>query len=121
MNTDKDFRVGDVVCDITKGTGIVDLIMDQGFWRVEVTFNGDLGILESYSEGGFIETEDTNPALYHGTWEEVFGNLPTIKPKRKVKKWLNRSRNGGYTEYERKNMPLNMQTPMIQQLPLRLR
>lgn len=84
-----DFRVGDVVCDIRYGTGTVVNVRDLGFWNVEVTFDIELGVFEAYSQRGFSDSMDKFPALRHGTWEEVFGNLPVIKPKRTKKLYLN--------------------------------
>lgn len=86
-----DFRVGDVVCDFRYGTGKVADINELGaVYPVSVDFNNiDGRHLESYDEYGLGHIKDKTPSLRHGTWEQNFGNLPVIKPKRKVIRWVN--------------------------------
>jgi len=100
---EQDFRVGDVVCDYRYGTGkVIDVVADCGNCSVFVEFNKSN---TSYSIEGRELNSDTIPPLRHGTWEQNFGNLPTIKPKRKVKRWFNLYRDnnecldGKYVEY----------------------
>ena len=88
MNNEMDFRVGDVVCDIRFGTGrIVDIDTGDDCWPVGVSF-GEIRIRFYKFDGRYFD-DDEYPSLYHGTWEQVFGNLPDLKPKRKVKRWVN--------------------------------
>ena len=82
-----DFRVGDVVCDIQYGTGKVDSIDNRPF-LIKVYFH-DKKILASYTADGKYYSSEKHRILYHGTWEQVFGNLPDLRPKRKVKRWVN--------------------------------
>ena len=88
MDNELDFRVGDVVCDIRFGTGrIVDIDTGDDCWPVGVSF-GEIRIRFYKFDGRYFD-DDEYPSLYHGTWEQVFGNLPDIKPRRKVKRWVN--------------------------------
>ena len=84
MDNELDFRVGDVVCDIKFGNGKVFKI-DRGF--VYVIFKTGNEFI--YESSGKVYRGHPHRALYHGTWEQVFGNLPDLKPKRKVKRWAN--------------------------------
>ena len=87
-DNEMDFRVGDVVCDIRFGTGrIVDIDTGDDCWPVGVSF-GEIRIRFYKFDGRYFD-DDVYPSLYHGTWEQVFGNLPDLKPKRKVKRWVN--------------------------------
>ena len=88
MDNELDFRVGDVVCDIRFGTGVVvGVKTGDDCWPVGVSF----GEIESrlYKFDGRYIDDDKYRSLYHGTWEHVFGNLPDLKPRRKVKRWAN--------------------------------
>ena len=87
MDNELDFRVGDVVCDIKFGTGKVDSTDDRPF-PIKVYFY-DKKISASYTADGKYYSSEKHRILYHGTWEQVFGNLPDLKPKRKVKRWVN--------------------------------
>ena len=84
MDNELDFRVGDVVCDIRYGTGTIHTTLENGF---NVAFGKDAWC--SYCDDGREIDGEMHRALYHGTWEQVFGNLPDLKPKRKVKRWVN--------------------------------
>ena len=87
MDNELDFRVGDVVCDIRYGTGRIEEIEVDSEWPVRVNFGGNGS--EMYLADGRESYIDKLRSLYHGTWEQVFGNLPDLKPKRKVKRWVN--------------------------------
>ena len=87
MDNELDFRAGDVVCDIRYGTGKIDNVKFNGAWPFYVNF--DNGRTEMYLPDGRDSNLDKLRSLYHGTWEQVFGNLPDLKPKRKVKRWVN--------------------------------
>lgn len=88
MGNELDFRVGDVVCDFVHGTGKIDNINSFDKYSIKVDYGID--VLISYTiEGSRFNTNESKRFLYHGTWEEVFGNLPDLKPKRKVKRWVN--------------------------------
>ena len=85
-----DFRVGDVVCDLRYGTGKVITVAseEEGYdYGLSVLFSHGMGTWYLYD--GRKEIKDKHPSLRHGKWEENFGNLPVIRPKRKVKKWVN--------------------------------
>ena len=86
MNNELDFRVGDVVCDIRFGTGRVEEIETGRNWPVCVDF-GKKRKRPYGLDGRYYDGE--HRSLYHGTWEQVFGNLPDLNPKRKVKRWVN--------------------------------
>ena len=86
MDNELDFRVGDVVCDIRFGTGKIDEIETGRNWPVCVNF-GKARKRPYGLDGRYYDGE--HRSLYHGTWEQVFGNLPDLKPRRKVKRWLN--------------------------------
>lgn len=87
MDNELDFRVGDVVCDIQYGTGKVAEVRSRDPFPFQVAFEG--GKHARYQMDGRWSCLDKGRSLYHGTWEQVFGNLPVIRPKRKVKKWVN--------------------------------
>ena len=84
MDNELDFRVGDVVCDCRLGTGTVCEIASGAAW---IEFGS--GVYVRYTLDGKIGRSHQPRALYHGTWDQVFGNLPDLKPKRKVKRWVN--------------------------------
>ena len=99
MDNELDFRVGDVVCDYWYGTGKVQDIDYSKF--IYVLF--DNGILCVYNSRGRMSSSlHPHRSLYHGTWEQVFGNLPNLKPKRKVKRWVNLYTNGEWELYDSK-------------------
>ena len=87
MDNELDFRVGDVVCDIQYGTGKVAEIRSRDPFPFQVVF--EEGRHARYQMDGRWSCLDNGRSLYHGTWEQVFGNLPDLKPKRKVKRWVN--------------------------------
>ena len=87
MDNELDFRVGDVVCDIRYGTGRIEEIEVDSEWPVRVNFGGNGS--EMYLADGRESYIDKLRSLYHGTWGQVFGNLPDLKPRRKVKRWVN--------------------------------
>ena len=88
MNNELDFRVGDVVCDIRYGTGVVvGVKTGDNCWPVGVSFGETESRLYKFN-GRYID-DDKYRSLYHGAWEQVFGNLPDLKPRRKVKRWVN--------------------------------
>ena len=102
MNKDKDFRVGDVVCDLRFGTGRVGIICNDYALSIGVYFK-ELDVWSWYSPSGHIIGCYNIAQLYHGTLDEVFGTLPEIKPKRKVKKWVNLYQtgdNGSFYTYD---------------------
>lgn len=72
MDNEFDFRIGDVVC-VFSPKRIEGEIVEVGTCGAHVRQWGwfDYGLLRP------------------GTWEQNFGNLPDLKPKRKVKKWIN--------------------------------
>lgn len=86
MDNELDFRVGDVVCDIRYGTG--EVIGIDCAPKVPVRFN-TIDKVVYYHNNGSCDCYQMFRSLYHGTWEQVFGNLPDLKPKRKVKRWVN--------------------------------
>ena len=92
MDNELDFRVGDVVCDIRFGTGKVDSIDNRPF-LIKVYFH-DKKISASYTADGKYYSSEKHRILYHGKWEQVFGNLPDLKPRRKVKRWVNLYQSG---------------------------
>ena len=73
-----------MVCDVRYGTGKVDALLDGG---LSVVFDNDAYC--SYCKDGREIDGELHASLYHGTWEQVFGKLPDLKPKRKVKRWAN--------------------------------
>ena len=85
---DYDFRLDDVVCDPAplRGTGKVFLTSDS-YYPIGVKFDG--GETVTYTRDGRSHISYNRRELYHGTLEQVFGNLPVIRPKRKVKRWVN--------------------------------
>ena len=85
---DYDFRPDDVVCDPAplRGTGRVFLTSDS-YYPIGVKFDG--GETVTYTRDGRSYISYNRRELYHGTLEQVFGNLPVIRPKRKVKKFIN--------------------------------
>ena len=85
MDNELDFRVGDVVCDAQKGTGKVANVSNR---LIHAIFD-DNGSCVYRIDGKRLDDDGKRLSLYHGTWEQVFGNLPDIKPKRKVKRWVN--------------------------------
>lgn len=87
MDNELDFRVGDVVCDIRHGTGKVVEIRSNDSFPIRVDFGW--AVRAGYQINGRWLDQDKLRSLYHGTWEQVFGNLPDLKPKRKVKRWVN--------------------------------
>ena len=99
METELDFRVGDVVCDCELGTGMVCKISHTA---IHVDFEGDTQRDCNYTLDGKSHLSHRHRALYHGTWEQVFGNLPNLKPKRKVKRWVNLYTNGEWELYDSK-------------------
>lgn len=82
MLTIGDLNQDDIVCDYLLGTGIVNSITEHD--GVFVIFEGRTG-----------RYQVSPKQLRHGTWEQNFGNLPVIKPKRKVNKWVNLYLDGG--------------------------
>ena len=88
MSDKMDFRVGDVVCDLIYGDGIIESIEEEGIspWRVTVSFEL---FKVNYNKSGHASSMDKHPSLRHGTWEQNFGSLPNIKHVRKVKRWVN--------------------------------
>lgn len=97
MDNELDFRVGDVVCDCRLGTGKV---CESPLGAVLVEFESD--VKACYTLDGKSHRSHQCRALYHGTWEQVFGNLPDIKPKRKVKRWVNLYTSGEWELYDSK-------------------
>ena len=104
MDNELDFRVGDVVCDIRYGTGKVKEIETGRNWPVCVNF-GKARKRPYGLDGRYYDGE--RRSLYHGTWEQVFGNLPDIKPKRKVKRWVNLYTSGEWELYDSKEKARN--------------
>ena len=104
MDNEFDFRVGDVVCDSELGTGRVCKISHT---TVHVDFEGDTQWDCDYTLDGKSHQSHPHRALYHGTWEQVFGNLPDIKPKRKVKRWVNLYTSGEWELYDSKEKARN--------------
>lgn len=82
-----DFRSGDVVCSLRYGTGKVFSINDSANYPVIVEFVD--GVKIRFDVDGRENDTDMYPSLRHGTREQNFGNLPVIKPKRKVIRWVN--------------------------------
>ena len=105
MDNELDFSVGDVVCDIRYGTGVVEELEINSEWPVYVDFGGDDP--DVCRCDGKASNGDKHRALYHGTWEQVFGNLPDLKPKRKVKRWVNLYANGEWELYDSKEKARN--------------
>ena len=86
-----DFRVGDVVCDFDckPSDGMIQHI------------NGDTVWIE-WRRGGMLDGWYNTNNLRHGTWQQNFGNLPVIKPIRKVRLWFNLTFAGYWLSYETK-------------------
>ena len=98
MDNELDFRVGDVVCDAQKGTGKVANVSNR---LIHAIFD-DNGSCVYRIDGKRLDDDGKRMSLYHGTWEQVFGNLPNLKPKRKVKRWVNLYTNGEWELYDSK-------------------
>ena len=96
MDNELDFRVGDVVCDAQKGTGKVANVSNR---LIHAIFD-DNGSCVYRIDGKRLDDDGKRLSLYHGTWEQVFGNLPDLKPKRKVKQWFNLTDAGYWLSYE---------------------
>ena len=95
---DKDFRVGDIVCCYTWGTGEVSKVTES-----EVTFEYQGGSVMFKPDGSYLHTLiPDRPQLFHGTWEEVFGNVKDVKLIRKVKRWVNIYPDGLYDRFTSK-------------------
>ena len=99
MDNELDFRVGDVVCDLRYGDGVIKNHHDLDY-PILVAFSS--GMEASYTPEGRVHRRETFPTLRHGTYEQNFGNLPNLKPKRKVKRWVNRDTNGEWALYDSK-------------------
>ena len=75
------------MCDIRRGTGKVVEIGSNDSFPIRVDFGW--AVRAVYQIDGRWGGQDKLRSLYHGTWEQVFGNLPDLKPRRKVKRWAN--------------------------------
>ena len=92
MGNELNFRVGDVVCHDAYGDGYILSIKTEGDhvpfrdFPISVKFSKKV---YSFTLDGKEMPNEPHASLHHGTWEQVFGNLPDLKPRRKVKRWAN--------------------------------
>lgn len=85
---DKDFRAGDPVCTWRLGDGVVsDLKSESEVYSVRVEFLS--GRVVHFTPEGLLYLGAARPSLFHGTFEQVFGQVKDVKPVRNVIKYLN--------------------------------
>lgn len=84
---DKDFRVGDVVCCSIYGNGVVVAIKPKARYTHSVTFKDSTH--RYTAQGCYYIASYVKPSLFHGTYEEVFGEVKDVKPKRNKTVYVN--------------------------------